>query len=72
MERANRGRGTIVLKNQLYDESLEVVDSEEVASVRSPTPRSQRQVTVNNTGGANKKLNDGNIILMLLVNDFAC
>lgn len=43
MERANRGRGTIVLKNQLYDESLEVVDSEEVASVRSPTPRSQRQ-----------------------------
>lgn len=43
MERAYRGKDTRLLKNQPYDESLEVVDSEEVASVYSPTPRNQRQ-----------------------------
>ncbi|XP_070785550.1 intraflagellar transport protein 46 homolog isoform X2 [Enoplosus armatus] len=43
MERADRGKDTRLLRNQPYDESLEVVDSEEVASVYSPTPRSQRQ-----------------------------
>lgn len=43
MERADRGKDTRLLKNQPYDESLEVVDSEEVASVYSPTPRSQHQ-----------------------------
>ncbi|XP_059210345.1 intraflagellar transport protein 46 homolog [Centropristis striata] len=43
MERADRGRDSRLLKNQSYDESLEVHDPEEVASVYSPTPRSQRQ-----------------------------
>ncbi|XP_029310481.1 intraflagellar transport protein 46 homolog [Cottoperca gobio] len=43
MERADRGKDSRLLKNQPYDESLEVIDSEEVASVYSPTPRSQRQ-----------------------------
>lgn len=40
MERADRGRGrdSRLLKNQPYDESLEVIDPEEVASVYSPTP----------------------------------
>uniref|UniRef100_A0A8C4NI14 Intraflagellar transport protein 46 homolog n=1 Tax=Dicentrarchus labrax TaxID=13489 RepID=A0A8C4NI14_DICLA len=45
MERTDRGKDTRLLNNQPYDESLEVVDAEEVASVYSPTPRSQRQVT---------------------------
>lgn len=44
MERTDRGKDTSLLKNQPYDESLEVVDSEEVASVYSPTPSGQRQV----------------------------
>lgn len=43
MERADRGKDTRLLKNQPYDESLDVIDSEEVASVCSPTPRSQPQ-----------------------------
>ncbi|GLD68848.1 intraflagellar transport protein 46 homolog [Lates japonicus] len=43
MERADRGKDARLLKNQPYDESLEVIDSEEVASVYSPTPGSQRQ-----------------------------
>lgn len=43
MERPDGGRNTRLLRNQPYDESLEVGDSEEVASVYSPTPRSQRQ-----------------------------
>lgn len=43
MDRADRGKDIRLLKNQPYDESLEVVDSEEVASVYSPTPRSQPQ-----------------------------
>lgn len=43
MDRASRAKGTRLLKNQPYDESLEVADSEEVASVYSPTPHSQRQ-----------------------------
>ncbi|XP_051285364.1 intraflagellar transport protein 46 homolog [Dicentrarchus labrax] len=43
MERTDRGKDTRLLNNQPYDESLEVVDAEEVASVYSPTPRSQRQ-----------------------------
>lgn len=39
MERAARGtKDTRLLTNQPYDESLEVIDSEEVASVYSPTP----------------------------------
>lgn len=42
MERA--GRDITLLSNQPYDESLEVIDSEEVASVYCPTPRSQRQL----------------------------
>lgn len=41
MERVDTGP----LKNQPYDESLDVVESEEIASVYSPTPRSLRQVT---------------------------
>ncbi|XP_030287122.1 intraflagellar transport protein 46 homolog [Sparus aurata] len=43
MERPDRGKDTRLLKNQPYDESLEVIDSEEVTSVYSPTPRSRRQ-----------------------------
>ncbi|KAG8005914.1 hypothetical protein GBF38_004976, partial [Nibea albiflora] len=40
MERADRGsRDSRLLSNQPYDESLEVIDSEEVPSVYSPTPR---------------------------------
>uniref|UniRef100_A0A4W6FUR2 Intraflagellar transport protein 46 homolog n=1 Tax=Lates calcarifer TaxID=8187 RepID=A0A4W6FUR2_LATCA len=42
MERADRGKDARLLKNQPYDESLEVIDSEEVASVYSPTPESRR------------------------------
>ncbi|KAM6960426.1 intraflagellar transport protein 46 homolog [Tautogolabrus adspersus] len=42
--RGDRGTDSSLLKNQPYDESLEVIDSEEVASVYSPTPRSLRQV----------------------------
>ena len=45
MERAGRGKDTRLLKNQPYDESLEVNDPDEVASVYSPIPLSQRQVT---------------------------
>ncbi|XP_063325964.1 intraflagellar transport protein 46 homolog [Pelmatolapia mariae] len=44
MERADRDRGGRLLKNQPYDESLDVADAEEVPSVYSPTPRSQPQV----------------------------
>ncbi|XP_028254800.1 intraflagellar transport protein 46 homolog [Parambassis ranga] len=43
MERAGRGKGALLLKNQPYDESLEVADPEEVASVYSTTPCGQRQ-----------------------------
>nr|XP_046236700.1 RPA-related protein RADX-like isoform X2 [Scatophagus argus] len=43
MERPDRGRDTTLLKNQPYDESLEVIDSEEVASVYSPPPHRPRQ-----------------------------
>ncbi|CAB1440190.1 unnamed protein product [Pleuronectes platessa] len=43
MERTDRRTDPRRLDNQPYDESLEVVDSEEVASVSSPTPRGQRQ-----------------------------
>ncbi|KAK2899356.1 intraflagellar transport protein 46 homolog isoform X1 [Channa argus] len=43
MERTDRGKDTKLLKNQPYDESLEVIDSEEVASVYTPTPYSQGQ-----------------------------
>ncbi|XP_034020314.1 intraflagellar transport protein 46 homolog isoform X2 [Thalassophryne amazonica] len=43
MERADQLRGTRLVKNQPYDESLDIVDSEEVASIYSPTPRSQYQ-----------------------------
>ncbi|KAM4537486.1 intraflagellar transport protein 46 homolog [Odontesthes bonariensis] len=43
MERADRVKGPRLLKNQPYDESLEVVDGEEVASVYSPTPRGLHQ-----------------------------
>ncbi|XP_037533232.1 intraflagellar transport protein 46 homolog [Nematolebias whitei] len=42
MERADPGKGPQLLKNQPYDESLEV-DGEEVPSVHSPSPRGQRQ-----------------------------
>ncbi|XP_017297614.1 intraflagellar transport protein 46 homolog isoform X2 [Kryptolebias marmoratus] len=42
MERADPGKGPELLKNQPYDESLEV-DGEEVPSVHSPTPRGQSQ-----------------------------
>lgn len=45
MERTDRAEDSKLLKNQPYDESLEVGDSEEVASVYSPTPRAPRQVT---------------------------
>ncbi|KAM9701244.1 LOW QUALITY PROTEIN: intraflagellar transport protein 46 homolog, partial [Menidia menidia] len=44
MERAAPGRGPRLLKNQPYDESLEVLDGEEVASVHSPTPRGAPQI----------------------------
>uniref|UniRef100_G3N834 Intraflagellar transport protein 46 homolog n=1 Tax=Gasterosteus aculeatus aculeatus TaxID=481459 RepID=G3N834_GASAC len=37
MERADRGRDSRLVKNQPYDESLEVLDPEEVPSVHSPT-----------------------------------
>ncbi|XP_070849228.1 intraflagellar transport protein 46 homolog [Chaetodon trifascialis] len=43
MERPHRGKDTRLLKNQPCDEILDVIDSEEVTSVYSPTPRSQRQ-----------------------------
>lgn len=43
MEWTDRGKDTELLKNQPYDESLEVIDSEEVLSVYSPTPHSHRQ-----------------------------
>ncbi|XP_072232801.1 intraflagellar transport protein 46 homolog [Leuresthes tenuis] len=43
MERADRVKGPRLLKNQPYDESLDVVDGEEVASVYSPTPRGLHQ-----------------------------
>ncbi|XP_056224942.1 intraflagellar transport protein 46 homolog isoform X1 [Seriola aureovittata] len=43
MERVDRGKDSRLLKNQPYDESLEVIDSEEVASVYSPAPGSRRQ-----------------------------
>lgn len=43
MEPRDRGKGPRLLKNQPYDESLEVLDGEEVASVYSPTPRAHRQ-----------------------------
>lgn len=43
MERPYRGKDTRLLKNQPCDEILDVIDSEEVTSVYSPTPRSQRQ-----------------------------
>ncbi|KAK2863510.1 hypothetical protein Q5P01_003043 [Channa striata] len=43
MERTDRGKDAELLKNQPYDESLEVVDSDEVASVYSPTPYSRHQ-----------------------------
>lgn len=45
MEQTGRGKDARLLKNQPYDEILEVVDSEEVASVYSPTPSVQCQVT---------------------------
>lgn len=44
MERTDRGKNARLLKNQPYDESLDVADTEEVASVYSPTPSGQRQV----------------------------
>ncbi|XP_023123752.2 intraflagellar transport protein 46 homolog isoform X1 [Amphiprion ocellaris] len=43
MDRDDRERAGRLLKNQPYDESLEVGDGEEVASVYSLTPRGQRQ-----------------------------
>ncbi|MEQ2274380.1 hypothetical protein XENORESO_019782 [Xenotaenia resolanae] len=43
MEPADRGKDTQLLRNQPYDESLEVEDGEEVSSVYSPTPRGQAQ-----------------------------
>ncbi|KAK5618390.1 Intraflagellar transport protein 46 [Crenichthys baileyi] len=43
MERTDRGKDTQLLRNQPYDESLEVEDGEEVSSVYSPTPRGQAQ-----------------------------
>ncbi|XP_068569144.1 intraflagellar transport protein 46 homolog [Cebidichthys violaceus] len=47
MERADIRDSSLLknqLKNQPYDESLEVIDSEEVESDHSPTPRGQSQV----------------------------
>ncbi|XP_071389924.1 intraflagellar transport protein 46 homolog isoform X2 [Centroberyx affinis] len=44
MERADRGKDTKLIADQPYDESLELHDSEEIASVYSPTPRAQQQV----------------------------
>uniref|UniRef100_A0A3P9PIQ6 Intraflagellar transport protein 46 homolog n=1 Tax=Poecilia reticulata TaxID=8081 RepID=A0A3P9PIQ6_POERE len=44
MERTDRGKDPQLLRNQPYDESLDVEDGEEVPSVYSPTPRGQRQV----------------------------
>ncbi|XP_030580886.1 intraflagellar transport protein 46 homolog [Archocentrus centrarchus] len=43
MERSDRERGGQLLRNQPYDESLEVADAEDIPSVYSPTPRSQTQ-----------------------------
>uniref|UniRef100_A0A3B5QHA2 Intraflagellar transport protein 46 homolog n=1 Tax=Xiphophorus maculatus TaxID=8083 RepID=A0A3B5QHA2_XIPMA len=43
MERTDRGKDPQLLRNQPYDESLDVEDGEEVPSVYSPTPRGQRQ-----------------------------
>uniref|UniRef100_A0A3Q2E9G9 Intraflagellar transport protein 46 homolog n=1 Tax=Cyprinodon variegatus TaxID=28743 RepID=A0A3Q2E9G9_CYPVA len=39
-----RGKEAQLLRNQPYDESLEVEDGEEVPSLYSPAPRGQRQV----------------------------
>uniref|UniRef100_A0A096LRA2 Intraflagellar transport protein 46 homolog n=1 Tax=Poecilia formosa TaxID=48698 RepID=A0A096LRA2_POEFO len=39
MERTDRGKDPQLLRNQPYDESLDVEDGEEVPSVYSPTPR---------------------------------
>uniref|UniRef100_A0A3Q3ITZ8 Intraflagellar transport protein 46 homolog n=1 Tax=Monopterus albus TaxID=43700 RepID=A0A3Q3ITZ8_MONAL len=50
---------TELLKNQPYDESLEVIDSEEVLSVYSPTPHSHRQVTVTGHPGHRPVLGRG-------------
>ncbi|KAM4564606.1 intraflagellar transport protein 46 homolog isoform 1-T2 [Fundulus diaphanus] len=43
MEPAERGKEAQLLRNQPYDESLEVEDGEEVPSVYSPPPRGPRQ-----------------------------
>ncbi|KAG7496909.1 intraflagellar transport protein 46-like [Solea senegalensis] len=43
MEKTEREKDVSLLKNQPYDESLEVADTEEVASVYSPSPRSYSQ-----------------------------
>ncbi|XP_026179357.1 intraflagellar transport protein 46 homolog [Mastacembelus armatus] len=43
MERTDPGKDPTLLKNQPYDESLDVIDSEEVASIYTPTPHSQPQ-----------------------------
>ncbi|XP_027894581.1 intraflagellar transport protein 46 homolog isoform X2 [Xiphophorus couchianus] len=43
MERTDRGKDPQLLRNQPYDESLDVEDGEEVPSVYSSTPRGQRQ-----------------------------
>ncbi|XP_045920432.1 intraflagellar transport protein 46 homolog [Micropterus dolomieu] len=59
MERADRDKDARLLKNQPYDESLEVADSEEVASVCSPTPRSQRQSRRNRKGRGLMSANSG-------------
>ncbi|XP_076019287.1 intraflagellar transport protein 46 homolog isoform X2 [Genypterus blacodes] len=40
MDRPDRDKDATLVKNQPYDECLEVIDSEEVASIYSPTPRS--------------------------------
>ncbi|KAF7644953.1 hypothetical protein LDENG_00213050, partial [Lucifuga dentata] len=50
MDRADRDKDTTVLKNQPYDESLEVLDSEEVASIYSPTPHHLTQPQANRKG----------------------
>lgn len=44
MEKFERRKEVSLLRNQPYDESLEVGDTEEVASVYSPSPRSHSQV----------------------------
>ncbi|XP_008322863.1 intraflagellar transport protein 46 homolog isoform X1 [Cynoglossus semilaevis] len=43
MEKFERRKEVSLLRNQPYDESLEVGDTEEVASVYSPSPRSHSQ-----------------------------